>query len=53
MVTERRFGTWAMALRSEMTDNAAIDRLIASRVANADPNVRGIFEGFVKLRAAA
>lgn len=52
-VTERRFGTWAMASRAEMTDDAAIDRLIAARVANADPNVRALFESFVKVRAAA
>lgn len=53
MVNERRFGTWAMASRADMTDEAAIDRLIASRLAGADPNVRALFEGFVKLRAAA
>lgn len=52
-VGEREFGAWEMAECDAAGDRAALLRLVEPLLKGASPNVRGTFEGFMRLDRAA
>ncbi|WP_404333482.1 BLUF domain-containing protein [Sphingomonas sp. MMS12-HWE2-04] len=52
-VDTREFGDWEMAHRMPGTDADRFIERVRELTANADPNVRATFEGFVKVRDGA
>ena len=52
-VEAREFGPWQMAERHADGDGGTLMRQVEPLLATASPNVRGTFDGFMRLRRAA
>ena len=52
-VDTREFGPWEMAERRSGSDGDALVRQVEPLLATASPNVRGTFDGFMRLGRAA
>ncbi|WP_174296704.1 BLUF domain-containing protein [Sphingomonas bacterium] len=52
-VAEREFGPWAMAERGPDGTHEGLLHQVAPLLAGASPNVRGTFDGFMRLGRAA